>query len=178
MYVALLGRFVSRDPIGYEGGNQLYRFCSCSPTNHRDPSGLVPINCKCKVSRYGGFQVHVSYEWRQVECTGVAATCCTNACTWGGPLDTVSWTGEWENIAAESPSCNPTFWDEYTNCSKAECESDCATLAAGCVSYCSLACAPLRFLGTPYVQCMSACTTPCWSGWGTCHLMCRRCKNP
>ncbi len=40
MYDAELGRFVGRDPIGYEAGDwSLYRYVFGSPLNHRDPSG-------------------------------------------------------------------------------------------------------------------------------------------
>ena len=33
------GRFVNRDPIGYQGGLNLYAFCSGNPVNWSDPSG-------------------------------------------------------------------------------------------------------------------------------------------
>lgn len=32
-------RWLSRDPIGYDGGDNLYRYCGNAPTNHSDPSG-------------------------------------------------------------------------------------------------------------------------------------------
>jgi RHS repeat-associated protein len=35
------GRFLTRDPIGYAGGGNLYRFVGNSPTLFADPSGLV-----------------------------------------------------------------------------------------------------------------------------------------
>ena len=36
-----LGRFCSRDPIGYEGGNGLYQYCAADPSNKTDPTGLA-----------------------------------------------------------------------------------------------------------------------------------------
>ena len=41
MYVALLGRFISRDPIGYEGSEaNLSEYVRSQPTRSRDPMGL------------------------------------------------------------------------------------------------------------------------------------------
>jgi RHS repeat-associated protein len=43
-YLAQLGRFVARDPIGFEaGGASLYRYVGNGPTNAMDPSGNVPV---------------------------------------------------------------------------------------------------------------------------------------
>ena len=44
-YDAVLERFVSRDPIGYKGGINLYRYVSDSPTNLTDPFGLRLVQC-------------------------------------------------------------------------------------------------------------------------------------
>ena len=40
---AQLGRFLSRDPIGFAGGLNLYNY-STSPVNEVDPAGLRPEN--------------------------------------------------------------------------------------------------------------------------------------
>ena len=37
-----LGRFVSNDPLGYDGGHNLYGYVGNNPTNHTDPLGLMP----------------------------------------------------------------------------------------------------------------------------------------
>ena len=42
-YDADLGRFLSRDPIGYRGEQSLYRYVSNNPVVKDDPSGLVTI---------------------------------------------------------------------------------------------------------------------------------------
>jgi hypothetical protein len=39
-YDPATGRFVNRDPIGYDGGMNLYTFCGGNPINWRDPLGL------------------------------------------------------------------------------------------------------------------------------------------
>ena len=39
-YLPLLGRFISRDPIAYEAGINLYEYVEDNPTNATDPTGL------------------------------------------------------------------------------------------------------------------------------------------
>ena len=41
-YDPLYGRFLVRDPIRHEGGNNLYAYANNNPINFSDPSGLVP----------------------------------------------------------------------------------------------------------------------------------------
>ncbi len=40
-YLPSLGRFLQADPIGFAGGNHLYRYCANNPVNGSDPSGLL-----------------------------------------------------------------------------------------------------------------------------------------
>jgi RHS repeat-associated protein len=42
-YSAKLGRFMQPDPIGYEGGLNLYEYCGSDPINFSDPLGLNPV---------------------------------------------------------------------------------------------------------------------------------------
>jgi hypothetical protein len=43
-YDPSLGRFLSRDPLGYGGGDpNLYRYCGNDPVNATGPSGTVAI---------------------------------------------------------------------------------------------------------------------------------------
>ena len=47
MYHSQLGRFVSRDPLGYEAGElNLQSYVSARPTGRTDPSGLKCLVCK------------------------------------------------------------------------------------------------------------------------------------
>jgi len=36
-----LGRFISRDPIGYESGMNLYEYVASNPERYTDPRGLA-----------------------------------------------------------------------------------------------------------------------------------------
>jgi RHS repeat-associated protein len=42
-YDPLVGRFLNRDPVGYDGGINLYAFCGNNPVMGADPSGLRPL---------------------------------------------------------------------------------------------------------------------------------------
>lgn len=42
-YAPSLGKFLSRDPIGYAAGSNCYTYCGGDPTGHSDPSGLAEV---------------------------------------------------------------------------------------------------------------------------------------
>ena len=44
MYDAEVGRFITRDPIKYKGGINLYEYVRDNPTNRTDPRGLIPLD--------------------------------------------------------------------------------------------------------------------------------------
>src|SRR5207249_12034407 len=42
-YNPMLGHWLSRDPIEYDGGSNLYEYCGSDPINWTDPDGLIEI---------------------------------------------------------------------------------------------------------------------------------------
>ena len=64
-----LGRFVGRDPIGYKGGINLYRYVSDSPLRATDPSGLISESECCAKAKTPG-------DWgRTICCDGNLTNC-------------------------------------------------------------------------------------------------------
>ncbi len=54
-YAANLGRFISRDPIGFDGGINLYAYCADDPINLFDPFGLEPDDDTSNMTRLQQF---------------------------------------------------------------------------------------------------------------------------
>ncbi len=52
-YAPTLARFISRDPIGFDGGINLYTYCVDDPINLIDPSGTSPGDSS-STNGYGG----------------------------------------------------------------------------------------------------------------------------
>ena len=45
------GKFINRDPIGYQGGANLYAFCAGNPVNSSDPSGFDQQEAAAAIKR-------------------------------------------------------------------------------------------------------------------------------
>jgi RHS repeat-associated protein len=52
-YDSVIGRYVESDPIGLEGGPNVYEYASASPLRNVDPLGLNPV-AGCAVGAFGG----------------------------------------------------------------------------------------------------------------------------
>ena len=57
------GTFFGRDPIGYAGGMNLYRYVSDRPTVHTDPSGTLQIYCVCVTQPHDSPNGSSSFGW-------------------------------------------------------------------------------------------------------------------
>jgi RHS repeat-associated protein len=63
-YAPSLGKFLSRDPIGYAGGSNLYSYCGGDPINYVDPSGL-DANLSIVVVEGGTYNA-LGHSWLEV----------------------------------------------------------------------------------------------------------------
>ena len=55
-YDATLGRFLSRDPIGFAGGLNLYEYAASSPVGMVDPAGLDPLGSSWDPNTYNPYE--------------------------------------------------------------------------------------------------------------------------
>ena len=100
-YSAQLGRFISRDPLGFMDGMNLYR--AYFIPRAMDPMGTICIRCRCHgANRW-------DQNWAHIDCpTTDVSSCCTTACGGRG------WKGQWricnaidDDFSGDDPLVDP-----------------------------------------------------------------------
>jgi RHS repeat-associated protein len=185
------GRFLGRDPIGYEGSEWgLYEYVASNVLVMTDPTGEIPIVCRCSRDAQ-----NIWGTWEVVtDCTGLASTCCGRACcpgrgtggVLGGPNTPCGYMDDWWVLNTPPPPTFPqVFCEIYFSCSASECRSDCfnqaAYLALALQARCAAICG--RLPGPLQWECMRNCATDAGvfasSYLVGCLASCQlRCKNP
>ena len=140
----IAGRFLGRDPIGYEAGVSVYQFLRSRILVRLDPTGTVDINCHCSCIQQGhGGRVDDSFETDvTVNCLTLPTICCSRACEierrnrYGDPpirgCDTSSCTFTWQ-WGPPLPPVKPE------HCSIPDCIGGCSLAAASAIFLCQRA---------------------------------------
>jgi RHS repeat-associated protein len=184
------GRFLGRDPIGFEGSEWgMYEFVRSRALNRLDPSGLILIYCECRSPSIADLFPFINQGsgWEVPKmCDGLASTCCQRACCPNNFNPCYVFTGRWRvPNTPPPPTFSQVFCDLFTNCSASECRGDCANQGfylmlaaqARCVAICG------RLPGPLQLECMRNCATDAgvfvFSYTVGCLASCQlRCKNP
>ena len=140
----IAGRFLGRDPIGYEAGVSVYQFLRSRILVRLDPTGTVDINCHCSCIQQGhGGRVDDSFETDvTVNCLTLPTICCSRACEierrnrYGDPpirgCDKSSCTFTWQ-WGPPLPPVKPE------HCSIPDCIGGCSLAAASAIFLCQRA---------------------------------------
>lgn len=188
-YASWLGRWATRDPIGYEGSEwNLYEYLNSNAIGGVDPLGM----------KYGSPNpghprpVPPGQESAGKACSHLPEDC-NICCAKKFPLP--SRVHDYMNCMYDCRTArgeprefpSPIRWpsscelkDKYINCSKSQCQYDCFRDAAYCEAGCATICAPLKWLGiVKYVACLKGCTIGCATYTTTCVIRCDlMCKDP
>ena len=198
------GRFLGRDPIGYEGSEwSLHEFGNSSPVQELDPSGLVAIVCECNCKyRSDGPRAPSSHKrYVTTNCTGGSARCCDTACAslhscWDVPRTYQGdfrgcprysdpyrecvycvYSGQFRMPGQPFPDPEKEPWD----CSKKAWDADCLLGYEICSKVTCNACWAIGFPGTPVngagaVACMMTCQAGCLWARESCLKRGKNCK--
>ena len=138
MYHAQLGRFCSRDPVGYEAADaNLCQYVGDRPLTFTDPTGRAAVVCECAVYSFDG-----EYKFEvEANATGLGSAACENACE-GVPG--ASWTGTWRVRGIWGPNwtldvvalCNRIRASGNRRCCK--CLDDCEETFRTLIRYCAI----------------------------------------
>ena len=158
----LTGRFLTRDPIGYRGGQDLY--ADYFGLNYLDPTGTAKIDCtcNCRKSRCRDIEGYNYNFGKTVNCSTIAGICCDKVIDdfRGNDPEIIrsSCSCIW-NVSGAGPDVEPTGLD----CSRSACRWDCDIGAASCIILCR---------GNPF------CVWFCITREAGCMIGCQGCRIP
>lgn len=96
-YDPTLGRFISRDPVGLNGGTNRYSYCFNDPINYIDPFGLDPGDeCECLDAKAERVLL-ADYTRMTREKWGLGPDAFPNPPDAGGEAITEAWENSWES---------------------------------------------------------------------------------
>ncbi|MDZ7617293.1 MAG: RHS repeat-associated core domain-containing protein [Patescibacteria group bacterium] len=105
MYDAVLGRFVSRDPIGYAGGSLgLYAYVRNDPLRMLDPLGMIPQSeLDCQTACYAGCERQYP-RWYQYHLYVGCVSGCNLGCA-GKDVTFCNYVNSWPESYADALQC-------------------------------------------------------------------------
>ena len=180
------GRFLGRDPIGYEAGISVYQFLRSRMMVRLDPTGTVDIECHCSCIRQGhGGRVDDSFEATvTVDCPGLASDCCSEACEakrrnrYGAVVqgcEQSSCTFKWKRPGTIDPDIDSKPCD-WWNQSKSNCLTFCSEGFTTCME---IGIASCILTGRSFLNCATAAGIACQIAYGSvCQRTCNQCLNP
>ncbi|WP_218932090.1 RHS repeat-associated core domain-containing protein [Adhaeretor mobilis] len=167
-YASHLGRWVNRDPIGYDGGTlNLYEYVGGMPLMMLDPNGTVftpifePLGPRCLICSCEARNGRRTWKVRaKCDRNRRLQECCKDAC-WQPNIGFGDTTDI--ELCDAKPSDVCTIWDV---CSKSSCVDKCETASIACFSGCAL------FSGGN----AAACGLLCGAAYKACKAKCQKCK--
>ena len=179
------GRFLGRDPIGYDAGVSVYQFLRSRILVRLDPTGTVDINCHCSCIREVSGRLEDSFEATlTVECPGLARDCCFAACEverrnrYGEAVqgcEQSSCTFKWKRPGTIDPDIDYKPCDEW-NQSKSNCLTFCSEGYTTCME---IGIASCILTGRSFLNCATAAGIACQIAYGSvCQRYCNQCLNP
>jgi len=122
------GRFLSEDPVGFDGGANFYRYANNNPAMFADPSGLTPDcnnnNCKIEVKCRGIETKHLgALGFKHCDARVVDSNGTTHSLS-GGPTGSYnnSSLGGWDTLNPPSPFTGRSIYHhDNADCDTANC---------------------------------------------------------